>query len=89
VYAHVGDHGAGHFVKTLHNVLEYAMLQSIRKTFECLKQSECMIDLQQVAHLWAQGSVVRFWLLELLAEAFHQEGNDLARIAGYVEDSDR
>lgn len=87
-YAHVGGHGAGHFVKMLHNALEYAMLQSIGETFDCLKQSEFAINLQQVARLWANGSVVRCWLLELLAEAFQQEGNDLARIADYVEDSD-
>jgi 6-phosphogluconate dehydrogenase len=87
-YALVGDHGAGHFVKMLHNALEYAMLQSMGETFECLKQSEFQINLQQVADLWAHGSVVRCWLLELLAEAFRQEGNDLARIADYVEDSD-
>lgn len=87
-YAHVGDHGAGHFVKMLHNALEYAMLQSIGETFDCLQQSDFTINLEQVARLWTHGSVVRCWLLELLAEAFHQEGNDLTHIGDYVEDSE-
>lgn len=86
-YAHVGKHGAGHFVKMIHNALEYAMLQSIGESFECLKRSEFDIDLNQVAKLWNNGAVVRSWLLELLGNAFDDEGNDLDKIADYVDDS--
>lgn len=86
-YAHVGGSGAGHFVKMIHNAIEYGMLQALGEGFECLERSEFDIDLQQVASLWQNGAVVRCWLLELLARAFEQEGNELERIAGYVDDS--
>lgn len=86
-YAHVGASGAGHFVKMVHNAIEYAMLQSLGEGFECLQRSEYGIDLGRVAALWQQGSVVRSWLLDLLTKALREEGNALEHIAGYVDDS--
>ncbi len=86
-YAHVGENGAGHFVKMIHNGIEYGMLQALGEGFECLERSEFDVDLQQVAELWQHGAVVRSWLLELLSDAFDEEGNELERIAGYVDDS--
>jgi 6-phosphogluconate dehydrogenase len=86
-YAHVGASGAGHFVKMVHNGIEYGLMQAYAEGFEILKSSEFELDLQDIAGIWRYGSVVRSWLLELLYDAFEQEGNDLAAIAGYVEDS--
>ena len=86
-YAHVGESGAGHFVKMIHNAIEYGMMQAIGEGFECLDRSEFDLDLRQVAQLWQNGAVVRCWLLELLADAFGEEGNALERIDGWVDDS--
>ena len=86
-YAHVGPNGAGHFVKMMHNAIEYAMLQALGEGFECLKRSEFNLDLQQIAGLWQNGSVVRSWLLELLERALTAEGNALERIGDYIDDS--
>ena len=86
-YAHVGKNGAGHFVKMLHNALEYVMLEGIGETFECMFRSEFDIDLEKVADLWNHGSVVRSWLMELTARAFTAEKNNLEKIAPYVDDS--
>lgn len=86
-YAHVGASGAGHFVKMMHNAIEYAMLQAVGEGFECLTRSPYDLDLAQIANLWQHGSVVRSWLLELLGRALEQEGNDLANIADHVDDS--
>jgi 6-phosphogluconate dehydrogenase len=86
-YAHVGPSGAGHFVKMVHNGIEYGLMQAYAEGFEIMKASEFDVDLHEVAGIWRYGSVVRSWLLELLYDAFEQEGNDLEGIAGYVEDS--
>jgi 6-phosphogluconate dehydrogenase len=86
-FAHVGPSGAGHFVKMVHNAIEYGMLQAMGEGFECLEKSEFPIDLRQVANLWQHGSVVRCWLLDLLDRALAEEGNQLERIAPYLEDS--
>lgn len=86
-YAYMGASGAGHFVKMVHNAIEYAMLQSLGEGFECLQRSEYGVDLERVAALWQQGSVVRSWLLDLLTKALREEGNALEHIAGYVDDS--
>lgn len=83
----VGPNGAGHFVKMIHNAVEYAMLQAIGEGFEGLRRSEFDLDLQQVAELWTHGSVIRSWLLELLAKAFDEEGDGLERIGPHVDDS--
>lgn len=85
-YAHVGPNGAGHYVKMVHNGIEYALLQAYGEGFELLKASDFDIDLRQVAHLWNHGSVIRSWLLELTEAAFAQDPT-LAGIKGYVEDT--
>ncbi|HYY24882.1 MAG TPA: decarboxylating 6-phosphogluconate dehydrogenase [Candidatus Udaeobacter sp.] len=85
-YLHVGPHGAGHFVKMIHNGIEYGMLQAYGEGFELLKASQFDLDLPKIAHLWNQGSVVRSWLLELAESAFSKDPQ-LASIRGYVEDS--
>jgi 6-phosphogluconate dehydrogenase len=86
-YAHVGPSGAGHFVKMVHNGIEYGLMQSYAEGFEILNASEFALELKDIAGIWRYGSVVRSWLLELLYNAFEQEGNELEGIAGYVEDS--
>jgi 6-phosphogluconate dehydrogenase len=86
-YAHVGPSGAGHFVKMVHNGIEYGLMQAYAEGFEILKASEFELDLHEIAGIWRYGSVVRSWLLELLYNAFEQEGHELEGIAGYVEDS--
>jgi 6-phosphogluconate dehydrogenase len=86
-WAHVGASGAGHFVKMVHNGIEYGLMQAYAEGFELMHHSEFELDLSDIAGIWRYGSVVRSWLLELLHAAFEQEGDDLARIEGYVEDS--
>ena len=86
-YAHVGPSGAGHFVKMVHNGIEYGLMQAYAEGFEVMKGSEFDLDLREIAGIWRYGSVVRSWLLELLYAAYEQDGNDLASIRGYVEDS--
>ncbi len=86
-YAHVGPNGAGHFVKMIHNAIEYGMLQAMGEGFECLRSSEFDLDLAQIAGLWQNGSVVRSWLLGLLSRALQEEGNALERIGAHVDDS--
>lgn len=85
-YLLCGPHGAGHFVKMIHNGIEYGMMQAYAEGFEILKQSRYPVDLQKISHLWNQGSVVRSWLLELAERAFAEDA-DLSAIRGYVEDS--
>jgi 6-phosphogluconate dehydrogenase len=86
-YAYVGPSGAGHFVKMVHNGIEYGLMQAYAEGFEIMNSSEFELDLHEIAGIWRYGSVVRSWLLELLYAAFEEEGNDLEKIAGYVEDS--
>lgn len=85
-YLHVGPAGAGHFVKMVHNGIEYGMLQAYAEGFEILHASEYKPALGPIADLWNQGSVVRSWLLELAAMAF-AEDPELSSIRGWVEDS--
>lgn len=85
-YMHCGDVGAGHFVKMVHNGIEYGMMEAYAEGFEILQASPYKPDSAKVAHLWNQGSVVRSWLLELAAEAF-KEDHELKHVSGYVEDS--
>jgi len=85
-YAHVGGPGAGHFTKMIHNGIEYGLMQAYAEGFEILRASGRQLNLQQIAHLWNQGSVVRSWLLELAESAFANDP-DLSSIQGYVEDS--
>jgi 6-phosphogluconate dehydrogenase len=86
-YAHVGPSGAGHFVKMVHNGIEYGLMQAYAEGFEILNASEFELDLTEIAGIWRYGSVVRSWLLELLLAAFEHDGGALEGIAGYVEDS--
>jgi len=86
-YSHVGPSGAGHFVKMVHNGIEYGLMQAYGEGFEIMHASEYDLDLHEIAGIWRYGSVVRSWLLELLHAAFEQEGKDLEKIEGYVEDS--
>jgi len=85
-YAHVGPSGAGHYVKMVHNGIEYGLLQAYAEGFEILHASDYDLDLQQVAELWRHGSVVRSWLLDLTASAYAKDP-ELAGFSGWVEDS--
>ena len=85
-WARVGPSGSGHFVKMVHNGIEYGLLQSYGEGFEILNASVYDLDLHQVAELWRRGSVVRSWLLDLLAAALSGDP-ELERVKGYVEDS--
>lgn len=85
-YMLCGPVGAGHFVKMVHNGIEYGMLQAYGEGFEILNAGPYNLDLHAVAHLWNQGSVVRSWLLELAEDAFQRDGK-LEHIKGYVADS--
>ena len=85
-YMHVGDHGAGHYVKMVHNAIEYGMMQAYAEGFELMQASPYKPDLAKVAELWDHGSVVRSWLLQLTARALADDA-ELSAIAGYVEDS--
>jgi 6-phosphogluconate dehydrogenase len=87
-YLYCGPAGAGHFVKMIHNGIEYGMMQAYGEGFQILKDSSYggSLDLAGVAHLWNQGSVVRSWLLELAEIAFSKNG-DLSDIGARVEDS--
>jgi 6-phosphogluconate dehydrogenase len=86
-WRHFGPPGAGHFVKMVHNGVEYGLMQAYAEGFEIMQKSGFGIDLAEVAGLWNRGSVVRSWLCELAELAFRQEGNDLAGIRGVVADS--
>jgi 6-phosphogluconate dehydrogenase len=85
-YLHCGPWGAGHFVKMIHNGIEYGMMQAYAEGFEIMEKSRYDLDLQKISHLWNQGSVVRSWLLELAERAFADDP-DLSELRGYVEDS--
>lgn len=85
-WAHVGGHGAGHYVKMVHNGIEYSLMQSYAEGFELMAKSDYRLDLPKIAHLWMHGSVVRSWLLELAADALAQDPR-LETLKGYVQDS--
>jgi 6-phosphogluconate dehydrogenase len=85
-HIHVGPSGSGHFVKMVHNGIEYGMMQSLAEGFEIMQASEFPVNLHKVAALWQHGSVVRSWLLDLLVLALEQDPG-LEQIRGDVEDS--
>ncbi len=85
-YLRVGEHGAGHYVKMIHNAIEYGLMQAYAEGFDLMHASDYTIDLPAVASLWMQGSVVRSWLLELTARAL-KEDPELKSLEAYVEDS--
>jgi 6-phosphogluconate dehydrogenase len=83
---HTGAVGSGHYVKMVHNGIEYALMQAYAEGFELMSESDYRLDLARIAHLWNQGSVVRSWLLELTAGALAADPK-LAALKPYVEDS--
>jgi len=86
-YGYVGPSGAGHFVKMVHNGIEYGLMESYAEGLELLAaKKEFQLDLGQISEIWRHGSVVRSWLLDLIAEAL-KENPDLEGISAYVEDS--
>jgi 6-phosphogluconate dehydrogenase len=86
-YAHMGPPGAGHYVKMIHNGIEYGMLQAYAEGYEILHASkDFKLDMHKIAAVWNRGSVVRSWLNELAEKAFQTDG-DLSDLRGYVEDS--
>jgi 6-phosphogluconate dehydrogenase len=85
-YLRVGDHGAGHYVKMIHNAIEYGLMQAYAEGFELMHTGPYKVDLAAVAELWKHGSVVRSWLLDLAARALAADG-ELSNLEGYVEDS--
>jgi 6-phosphogluconate dehydrogenase len=94
-YIHAGGHGAGHFVKMIHNGIEYGMMQAMAEGFDILRHANSPklpeehrldLDLADIAEVWRRGSVITSWLLDLTASAL-AEDNDLARYSGHVEDS--
>jgi 6-phosphogluconate dehydrogenase len=85
-YLHAGGPGAGHYVKMIHNGIEYGMMQAYAEGFEIMHASDYGLDLAAVARLWGHGSVVRSWLLELTADALAGDP-DFRKVRGWVEDS--
>jgi len=86
-WGHVGPAGAGHYVKMVHNGIEYGMMQAFAEGFELLDaKQEMELNLQQISHIWQHGSVVRSWLLDLIADAFDDD-EGLTTLSDYVDDS--
>jgi 6-phosphogluconate dehydrogenase len=86
-YVHCGPPGSGHYVKMVHNGIEYGLMQAYAEGFEILHASEYPLDLAAVADAWMHGTVIRSWLLELLGRAYEEHGEDLGDIRGWVADS--
>jgi 6-phosphogluconate dehydrogenase len=86
-WGHMGPTGSGHYVKMVHNGIEYGMMQAYAEGFGLFDASEFELDNAKIAHLWMRGSVVRSWLCELAARAFEQEGNDLHGLEPFVAES--
>jgi 6-phosphogluconate dehydrogenase len=86
-WGHMGPTGSGHYVKMVHNGVEYGMMQAYAEGFALFDACEYELDNAKIAHLWMQGSVVRSWLCELAALAFDQEGNDLEALEPVVAES--
>ena len=86
-WGHMGGPGSGHFVKMIHNGIEYGLMQAYAEGFDLIHSSDYGLNSEQIAKLWSQGSVIRSWLLELAARAFEADGNDLSSLEGWVDDS--
>jgi 6-phosphogluconate dehydrogenase len=86
-WAHFGPAGAGHYVKMVHNGVEYGLMQAYAEGFDLFNKCEFELDNAKIAHLWQQGSVVRSWLNSLAARSFELHGNDLGDLAPYTADS--
>jgi 6-phosphogluconate dehydrogenase len=80
----MGEAGSGHYVKMVHNGVEYALMQAYGEGFELLHEGRYDLDLEAVARTWNNGAVIRSWLLELCEEAFREEGTDLGDVADHV-----
>jgi 6-phosphogluconate dehydrogenase len=85
-YLYCGNNGAGHFVKMVHNGIEYGMMQAMAEGFEIMEKSPFDLNLQKISELWQHGSVVKSWLMELAALALNDDPR-LNKIKGYVQDS--
>ena len=86
-WGHVGPSGAGHYVKMVHNGIEYGMMQAYAEGFELMQsKQELTLDLEQISGIWQHGSVVRSWLLDLIADALHQDV-ELSSLSDFVDDS--
>ena len=85
-YLYCGPAGAGHYVKMVHNGIEYGVMQAIGEGFDIMHASDFELDLAAIAELWNHGSVIRSWLMELAADAFKREGSDLEQVKGWVAD---
>ncbi|WP_135820151.1 phosphogluconate dehydrogenase (NAD(+)-dependent, decarboxylating) [Halostella litorea] len=83
-HARMGPSGSGHYVKMVHNGVEYALMQAYGEGFELLHEGRYDLDLEAIARTWNNGAVIRSWLLELCEEAFREEGNDLGTVADHV-----
>ncbi|AUV80312.1 6-phosphogluconate dehydrogenase (decarboxylating) [Salinigranum rubrum] len=83
-HGHMGPAGSGHYVKMVHNGVEYALMQAYGEGFELLFEGRYDLDLESVARTWNNGAVIRSWLLELCEEAFREEGSDLGDVADHV-----
>jgi 6-phosphogluconate dehydrogenase len=86
-YLHTGGPGSGHYVKMVHNGIEYGLMQAYAEGFEILHASDYELNLGAISELWNHGSVVRSWLLELAVLAFQSNGQDLEHVKGWVADS--
>src|SRR5438128_6097337 len=86
-WGYVGPSGAGHFVKMIHNGIEYGLMEAYAEGFEIMDHAEYDLDLHAISGIWRNGSVVRSWLLELLHAAFERHGGKLEDVAPWVEDS--
>jgi 6-phosphogluconate dehydrogenase len=86
-WGHVGPAGAGHYVKMVHNGIEYGMMQAFAEGFELMEAKKAMsLDMHQIARIWQHGSVVRSWLLDLIADAL-EDGQAVEQFSDYVDDS--
>jgi len=83
-HGRMGPSGSGHYVKMVHNGVEYALMQAYGEGFELLHEGRYDLDLESVARTWNNGAVIRSWLLELCEEAFREEGSDLGDVADHV-----
>ncbi|WP_336136605.1 phosphogluconate dehydrogenase (NAD(+)-dependent, decarboxylating) [Natronomonas amylolytica] len=81
---HMGASGSGHYVKMVHNGVEYALMQAYGEGFELLSEGRYDLDMESIARTWNNGAVIRSWLLELCEEAFREEGNDLGDVDDHI-----
>ena len=83
-YGYMGISGAGHFVKTIHNGIEYALLEAYSEGYEILSKSKYKLDMKEVSKVWSNGSVIRSWITELAGEVFRKCGNNIKCVVGKI-----